>query len=412
MSKPDAPARRVSPVLLAVAVAALALAPATPAAAHTRSLGRSVITIDDDGRGAELRLTLSLLDRDALYAAVGGPASLVTALTAGLTLTTTAGSCTASVPTELPAASGQVAYRWRVRCPAAPERLICDLLVDVVPGHVHLARVIDHRAGVDGGDRHDRVFAFGADQRTVVLARPTSVTGGVGFIRLGADHVTGGLDHLLFMLTLLLVAASLRELALAATGFTIGHSVALVLAVGAGTQPSAAGIEVLVAASIAVVAAEAAASRSGRHAAIVAIAVASVLLAVAAFASVSGGPTPIALVGLALLAGCYLAGVGRATRGHGARWRLLITTLFGLVHGFAFAGPLIDLDLGGRPLATALLAFNVGIELAQLLLLAIGWMMLSALRRRAPAAAALTVDVAAAVAMAPAMFWLITRSSP
>ena len=109
-----------------------------------------------------------------------------------------------------------------------------------------------------------------------------------------------------------------------------------------------------------------------------------------------------------LLEACYLAWVGRST---GRSVRVAVTALFGLVHGFAFAGPLADLALPGPALATALLGFNLGIELAQLALLALGWLVIARARRWAPAAAGLALDVAAALAMAPAVYWVVTRAA-
>ncbi len=386
-------------ILAALVTLAVQVSLAPSAAAHGRSMGRSIVTLDDDGGGAEIRLTVSLLDRDALFAQLGGPERLAPALTGGLYLSGPAGPCRASAPAALPAPTGQAAFRWRVRCPSPPDRLVCDLLVAVIPGHVHLSRLVQHGRGT--------VVAFGADRRVANLDRPPIAPGWSGFVGMGLDHVTSGVDHLLFLLTLLLVAGTLRELALAATGFTVGHTVALLLAVAIGARPSAAGIEVLVAASIAVVAAEGAAARAGRTGRRVPLGVAGGLVAVAGLAAASGSQVSLALLGLALLAGCYLSWIGRAPDG---RVRIMVTGLFGLIHGFAFAGPLADLDLHGGALATALISFNLGIELAQLGLLAAGWLALGALRRRLPGATGFAVDAAAAAAVAPAVYWMIIRS--
>ncbi|MBK9035620.1 MAG: HupE/UreJ family protein [Myxococcales bacterium] len=166
-------------------------------------------------------------------------------------------------------------------------------------------------------------------------------------------------------------------------------------------------MEVLVAASIVVVAAEAAAARAGHRGRHVPIAVALGLAALAALAAATGGPA-LALLGFAGLAACYLAWVGRSS---GRTVRIAITALFGLVHGFAFAGPLADLALPAPALARALLGFNLGIELAQLALLGLGWLVLARARRAAPVATALALDVAAGLAIAPAIYWAITRAA-
>ena len=85
---------------------------ARPAAAHGRSLARSIIALDDDRRGADVRVTLSLLDRDALYAHVGGPAGLGAALTSGLALVGPAGPCVATASTA--GAAGAAAGRTQI----------------------------------------------------------------------------------------------------------------------------------------------------------------------------------------------------------------------------------------------------------------------------------------------------------
>ncbi len=391
-------APRAARVGLALIVIALALGlAARPAAAHDTRLARSIVALDDDGRGAEVRLALTQLDLDALRAQVGD-AGLGAALVAGLTLDGPAGACRASTATAWPAYDGQAAFRWRVRCPGRPARLRCDLLLDAVPGHVHLARVID-RGGA-------RVLAFAAERREARLDLPRGATRWIDFVDLGVRHIAGGLDHLLFLLTLLLVAASGRQLALAATGFTVGHAAALALAVLAGVRPWAAGVELLVAASIAVVAAEAAAARAGRAARHVPVAVGGALAVLALVAALRGGAAPLALAGVALVATCYLAW-SQAAPGRG---RVAITTGFGLVHGFAFAGALADLDVHGAALAAGLVGFNLGIELTQLALLAVGWGLLAIARRSAPRAADLAVEVAAGLAMVPVTGWLITRA--
>ena len=109
---------------------------------------------------------------------------------------------------------------------------------------------------------------------------------------------------------------------------------------------------------------------------------------------------------MALVATCYLAW-SQAAPGRG---RVAITTGFGLVHGFAFAGALADLDVHGAALAAGLVGFNLGIELTQLALLAVGWGLLAIARRSAPRAADLAVEVAAGLAMVPVTGWLITRA--
>lgn len=139
------------------------------------------------------------------------------------------------------------------------------------------------------------------------------------FVAAGHRHILDGLDHLLFLLLVVLPLRRPRALLAVVTSFTAAHSITL-LAAAYGLAPSGAWfpplVEVLIAASI------------------VYMAVENVLV-----------PAPR------------------------ARW--LVTGAFGLVHGFGFAGALArDLQFAGEHLLVSLLAFNVGIEAGQILVLA------------------------------------------
>lgn len=157
-------------------------------------------------------------------------------------------------------------------------------------------------------------------------------TGAWDMVGYGLHHVLEGADHLLFLLTLLLVAPvaavagrwvrrdglrpTLRSVLAVVTAFTIGHSLTLLASALGWVSAPGAPVEVLIAVSVGVAAVHAL--------------------------------RPLARRGEVLVAGG-----------------------FGLVHGLAFAGILTDLGLGGTTSVPALLAFNIGVELAQLLTVAL-----------------------------------------
>jgi hydrogenase/urease accessory protein HupE len=159
-----------------------------------------------------------------------------------------------------------------------------------------------------------------------------------GYAALGVHHILTGYDHLLFVVALTLLVASRRELLIAVTGFTLGHSLTLSLATLNLVQVPAAPIEALIAASIVVLAAEVAAHRP-----------------------------------------CQTL----PTR---APW--LVTTLFGFLHGLGFAGALREIGLPQDATVPALAAFNLGVELGQLGIVAV-CLAVRALLRRVPATAPL-----------------------
>lgn len=136
---------------------------------------------------------------------------------------------------------------------------------------------------------------------------------------IGIEHILSGPDHLLFLLCLLLIARSGRRIILTVTGFTIGHAVTISLVALGLLSVAIPPVEALIALSIMLLAAE--------------------LLRPAD---------------------------GSLIRSH----PIAITAAFGLLHGLGFAAALHETGLPQTELPVALLAFNLGIELGQLLFVA------------------------------------------
>lgn len=132
----------------------------------------------------------------------------------------------------------------------------------------------------------------------------------------GKFHLPDGIDHILFLLALILAGGGVWSLVKTATGFTVGHSLTLALAVTGVVQLPGRLVESLIALSIAFVAAQ------------------------------------------ALL-----------QKGRKDTWK--VATFFGLVHGFGFANALGNLGLSGLPLIKALVAFNLGVEIGQVAIIAV-----------------------------------------
>ena len=196
-----------------------------------------------------------------------------------------------------------------------------DAIIEAVAGHE--AVLVLESAG--GSVSTPGVFT--SDRHTVNIGDETADVAFTDMIRFGFHHVLDGADHLLFLLTLLLpasfvvaerrwrrqpgVARSARKVLHVVTAFTVGHSLTLAAtSLGWITIPTRP-VEVLIAASVAV---------SSVH----------------AIRPLVRGGEPV------------------------------IAAAFGLVHGLAFAGILHSLGLQGRTSFIALLAFNIGIEMAQL----------------------------------------------
>lgn len=174
------------------------------------------------------------------------------------------------------------------------------------------------------------VFADGRELRAIlsaaaprfrIPAQERALDVAAAYLRLGAWHLLTGPDHVLFVLGLLALLGAGRALLLAISSFTVGHSLTLAAAVLGVARIPAAPVEVAIAASL-------------------------VLLAGELASRPLCAPTPL-----------------RRRPG----W---LPLAFGLLHGLGFAGALGELGLPRHAIPLALLSFNIGIELAQLALLA------------------------------------------
>jgi hypothetical protein len=203
-----------------------------------------------------------------------------------------------------------------------------------------------------------RAFEYLGDPGLVRLD-PQWYQAALRFVRLGFDHILGGLDHLLFLCALVIPVRRLRALVPIVTAFTVAHSITLIasaydLAPDALWFPPL--IEALIAASIVYMALE----------------------------NIAGG---------------------RLHR----RW--MIAFGFGLVHGFGFSFALRQtLQFAGSHLLTSLLSFNVGVELGQLLVLALMIPLLALLFRFVVAERMGTIILSAFVAHT-GWHWLLDRGA-
>ena len=122
-----------------------------------------------------------------------------------------------------------------------------------------------------------------------------------------------------------------------------------------------------------------------------------------------GGIGSLTLAGMTLFTLCYFGLLGLAEKP--ARLRVAISFAFGLVHGFGFAGVLVEIALPRDRLVPALLGFNLGVEVGQLVLVAALWPLLRDLARvREGRPHRLVVEVGSAVLCSVGLFWFLTRA--
>jgi hydrogenase/urease accessory protein HupE len=173
------------------------------------------------------------------------------------------------------------------------------------------------------------------------------------FIGQGIVHIFTGYDHILFIVTLMLAVGTWRRLAVIVTSFTAAHSLTLVAAtLGIVTLPSRI-VEPLIALSVLLVAVDALARPK-------------------------------------------------------ANARAIVTFGFGLVHGFGLSNVLRDLGLSGRELLPALLGFNVGVEIGQLLIVMPLFPLVLLLRKQESRYARARTVMCSVVAVV-AVCWIVLR---
>jgi hydrogenase/urease accessory protein HupE len=159
---------------------------------------------------------------------------------------------------------------------------------------------------------------------------PLSVAG--AYLSHGVEHILFGFDHLLFVLALILIVRSTRVLVWTITAFTLAHSITLSLA------------------TLGVV-------------------------------HVPGPPVEATIALSIILLACEIVRLKRGEPSLTARWPWVVAFTFGLLHGFGFAGALIDIGLPPGDIPLALFSFNVGVEAGQLIFIGAVFAALAAARR-------------------------------
>ena len=229
------------------------------------------------------------------------------------------------------------------------------------------------------------------------------------FVLIGIEHIFGGIDHIAFLLALLLLLRSLKVLVWMITGFTLGHSITLALAALGWVIPDLDIVEAAIGFTIALVAVQNIAVLTGNHRQITYFSVAGLLLIVLINLIWNIGLSALSGLGLALFTLAYL---WNSTDEHlSANLRLVTSVIFGLIHGFGFASALTETGLASTQLLPALLGFNLGIELGQIVIIAAVWVLLQQIRQsRFLTDTRLVIDLVSAALCGLGLYWFIGRS--
>jgi len=181
------------------------------------------------------------------------------------------------------------------------------------------------------GTQHSAILRPSSPEFTIpVEASKLTVAG--DYWRMGTIHILEGVDHLLFVLALLLIVSGIGPLVKAVTAFTVAHSITLALATLGVVHVPAAPTEAIIALSILFLASEIIHQRNG-------------------------------VIGIT------------------ERYPWVIAFIFGLFHGLGFAGALSDIGVPQHEVPLALFMFNVGVETGQLLFIAVVLSLIALLKR-------------------------------
>jgi hydrogenase/urease accessory protein HupE len=336
MARPEL--RSARSICTAFAIAA-ALAVGAPGVASAHAVGLSRGTYVVRGREVTAEVTLARADSASFPSAA--------ALAASIHVSRASVRCEETSARFVDAPPDGTSLLAFYTCPdEGPLVDIDDAFVADLPfGHRHVAHAVSDSKGgastddVLTGDHHafevrdteppreqtQDVSGSGGETRATGHGR---LAHAASFVQMGIEHILTGTDHLLFLLGLVLASRGLRPLLAVVTAFTVGHSISLASSALGFWAPSPSLVEPLIAVSIA-----------------------------------------------------YVGIENLVVRDVASRWRL--TFLFGLIHGFGFAGALRDVHFERESVPLVLASFNIGVELGQLAALTAAVPLVLVLRRHA-----------------------------
>ena len=232
-------------------------------------------------------------------------------------------TCKEAIPPAAHSAGGALITRWTVKC----ESGLADQRVSIAGLENTLTDVLARVQHLDGAVQTTRMTP--GEPSFTVEASPSKLALAATYLWLGVEHILLGVDHLLFVFALLLIVDGLRRLVWTITAFTLAHSITLAGATLGYVHVPQQPVEAIIALSILFLTTEIVHSRRGRP-------------------------------------------------GYVERWPWVVAFIFGLLHGFGFAGALAETGIPDHAIPLALVFFNIGVELGQLAFVAFvlvsGWL--------------------------------------
>ena len=246
-------------------------------------------------------------------------------------------------------------------------KIINNVLFDIAQSHVHLSRININDQILEKALFYNDQTIFINDLKT--NKEKSFVDSLTNFISTGMKHILTGFDHLIFLIGLIILVNNFKHLLIVITGFTLGHSVTLALVALNIVVPNTLMIEALIGFTILFIAAEYMMKEEKNFIPIIAI-----LLSILTFAAISSlflqiSITLISFIALILITIGYF-GILRNLENKGS-FRMIITSLFGVIHGFGFGTFLFNSEFDQTNIISALFGFNLGVEIGQIIFLMI-----------------------------------------
>ncbi len=320
-------------------------------------------------------------------------------------------TCSVDLPAKaLPSRLGYLKVEGSFRCKGAGAiSLSVNTFFDLIGTHTHYARVRTQLS--DGAQVSELLFtrSFRNQEISVDHNTVTRWQAFTEYLWVGAEHIAGGIDHLAFLFGLLLLAFGCKDIAWLITGFTLGHSISLMLATLDIVTPNGTMVEAMIGFTILLVIVEAEVGRCGNlwHLSPWML-IAMLPMSLIVWLSTDHWLLVVGVLGFGLFSLCYLrlvSSVARHTPLH-----IIITMIFGLIHGFGFAGGLLEAKFPAEQLAFVLLGFNLGVELGQLIVVIIVALLIYTCRRAFNTRQLLTVRHAIVTLLSGlGTFWFVSR---
>ena len=240
-------------------------------------------------------------------------------------------------------------------------KIINNAMFNLIQGHIHIARVY-----VDNNLFIEKALFFN-DQSLEIkenVNENSFIKSFGSFFNTGMNHIMSGYDHLLFILGLLLIVSHFRKLILVITGFTIGHSLTLSLAVFDLIQINSRLVEALIGYTIMFVGLEYFTKKNNNIVSSVTFVILLNLLLLIVSLMLGISISTALIFGVVIFSISYLFFINNYKKEN--KFIVIITIIFGLIHGLGFGGFLLGSGVNDENIVSGLLGFNLGVEFGQI----------------------------------------------